>query len=51
MIEKFYDLIVYVTDNYSSMPQEFREKFPEGTCVNLRLDVFNILSDFENYEK
>ena len=51
MIENLYDLIVYVTNNYSSMPQEFREKFPEGTCVNLRLAVSDILSVFENYEK
>lgn len=54
MQEKFnylYDLIVYVTNNYSSMPDEFRKKFPEALCVNLRLLISDIAIIFENYEK
>ena len=46
MFSKLYDLIVYVTNNYSSMPSEFKQAFPEKDCVKLRLFVSNI----ENFE-
>ena len=50
MFKDLYDLIVYVTNNYSSMPADFKKKFSEGTCVRLRLGVSAIDSTLENYE-
>ena len=44
MFEKLYDLMVYLTTNYSSMPKEFKNEFPEKDCVLLRQIVFNIIS-------
>lgn len=51
MIEKLYDLICYVTNNYSSMPDEFKKKFPEADCVEMRLAVSDLDDFIENYEK
>ena len=46
MIERLYDLLVYLTTNYSSMSDEFRNQFSEADCVRLRQALFNIL-DFQ----
>lgn len=51
MFDKLYDLIVYVTNNYSKMPQEFKSAFPEAVCVKLRLFVSNIVNFEWNDEK
>ena len=54
MFGRLYDLVVYVTNNYSAMPEEFRERFSEGECVRLRLSVssmFNAVQSFESDEK
>ena len=51
MFDKLYDLMVYVTNNYSKMPKEFREAFPESVCVKLRLALSNITDSLEDYEK
>lgn len=54
MFGRLYDLIVYVTNNYSAMPEEFKSKFSEGECVRLRLSVssmFNAVQSFESDEK
>ena len=50
MFKRLYALVVYVTNNYSSMPDEFREKFSESECVRLRLSVSSIDSAIENFE-
>lgn len=42
MFDKLYDLLVYVTNNYSKMPEEFQSAFPEAICVKLRFFVSNI---------
>lgn len=52
-----YDLLVYLTNNYSQMPEEFRKRFPEGKCVSARLYVSSVVNDdselnedFKDYE-
>ena len=54
MFGRLYDLIVFVTNNYSAMPEDFKQKFSEGECVRLRLSVssmFNAVQIFESDEK
>ena len=51
MIHKLYDLVVYITNNYSSMPEEFKIMFPEAICVKLRLFVSNLEDLFNDDEK
>ena len=48
IVSKLYDLLVYLTCNYSEMPDEFKERFPEMDCIGMRQDLFNIISDYEN---
>ena len=50
MFKKLYELLVYLTNNYSSMPEDFKSNFPEATCINLRLGVSSIDSSIENFE-
>lgn len=52
-----YDVFIWITNNYSSMPAEFRSKFPEKDFVNGRLYLYDFTSldseinvDFECYE-
>lgn len=42
-----YDLMVYLTSNYSEMPQSFKSRFPEKDCVNSRL-ILSDITDLEN---
>lgn len=51
MFDNLYDLIVYVTNNYSSMPDGFKRAFPEKDCVKMRLFVSNIVNFAWNDEK
>ena len=48
VISKLYDLLVYLTCNYSQMPQEFKDRFPEVDCIRMRQDLFNVISAKEN---
>lgn len=48
IVSKLYDLLVYLTCNYSDMPDEFKKRFPEVDCTGMRQDLFNIISDYEN---
>ena len=48
VVSKLYDLLVYLTCNYSQMSQEFKVRFPEADCVRMRQDLFNVLSVSEN---
>ena len=54
MIKFFYDLLVYLTKNYSSFSDDFKKLFPEDRLVNARQvcwDLFNSDStDFGDYE-
>ena len=54
MIKFFYDLFVYLTAHYSSMPDDFKKQFPEETLVNGRQIMFDIYdsetNDFVDYE-
>ena len=54
MIKFFYDLMVFLTKNYSSMSDDFKKLFPEERLVNARQvcwDLFNSDStDFADYE-
>ena len=34
-----YDLLVWLTNNYSSMPDSFQKSFPEERCVDARLNL------------
>lgn len=44
LISALYDLLVYVTNNYSQMPDEFKSRFSEGRCVWMRKDLFDNLN-------
>lgn len=50
IVSKLYDLLVFITCNYSKMSDDFRSQFPEGSCVSMRQGLFNALSDFESHE-
>lgn len=45
-----YDMLVYLTCNYSSMPEDFKSRFSETNCVVLRQSLFTRLYDNEDYE-
>ena len=46
MFDRLYDLVVFITNNYSQMPEEFKKEFPEKDCVKMRVFV----SYIENFE-
>lgn len=50
LITGLYDLVVYITYNYSSMPHEFRMRFSETYCIILRQGLFNSLNVVTDYE-
>ena len=37
LIKFLYDLLVWLTNNYSQMPDSFKKSFPEARCVEARL--------------
>lgn len=46
-----YDVFVWITNNYSKMPDSFRKSFPEHSCINARCFLSNLVqsdSDFNN---
>lgn len=49
-VSKLYDLLVFITCNYSKMSDDFKSQFPEGNCVSMRQGLFNVLSDFDCHE-
>lgn len=51
MFDSLYDLVVYITNNYSKMPKEFKDAFPEADCVKMRLFVSQIVNFTWNDEK
>ena len=53
MFDLIYDLLVYLTNNYSSMPDSFKKRFQEAFLVRARLQVGTIvehLNDWYDYE-
>lgn len=54
MFGRLYDLIVFLTNNYSQMPEDFKREFPEEECVRMRLSVSSLFITSEtikDYEK
>lgn len=56
-VKFLYDVFVYVTNNYSQLPDSFRSSFPEENCINARLFLSDfaqsnsdINQEFKNYE-
>lgn len=46
-----YDVFVWITNNYHTMPDGFKKSFPEETCIKSRLTLSDIAqadSDFNN---
>lgn len=41
-----YDLIVWITNNYSKMPSDFKNIYSEQTCIALRQDLFRSLCNW-----
>lgn len=54
MFQLVYDLLVWVTNNYSKMPEDFQKRFPESFLVRGRLDIgsFNevLTKNWNDYE-
>lgn len=53
MFRFLFDVLVYLTNNYSMMPESFRSRFQEKDLVNARLGVDDIVTcdkDFKDYE-
>lgn len=48
IVSVLYDLLVFLTCNYSRMPDEFKSRFPEGSCVQMRQALFSIIFNYEN---
>lgn len=52
-----YDVFVWITSNYSSLPDSFKKSFPEHCCVDARLFLSSfsqadsdINESFKDYE-
>lgn len=54
MIKFFYDLLVYLTKNYSSFSDDFKKKFPQARLLNARQFCWDLFisdkNDFVDYE-
>lgn len=53
MFQLIYDLLVYLTNNYSSMPDGFKKRFQEEFLVRVRLQIGTIveyLKDWNDYD-
>ena len=54
MFKFLYDLLVWITNNYSKMPSDFQKRFPENFCVRGRLDLGSldetIIKNWIDYE-
>lgn len=50
LIVSLYDLLVYLTCNYSNMPVEFRSRFSETFCGELRQGLFNAIDNIKDYD-
>lgn len=42
MFDSLYDVVCWLTSNYSRMPVDFKNRFPEKDLVCLRQNLFNI---------
>ena len=57
LIKFLYDLLVWLTNNYSQLPDSFKKSFPEPRCVDARLFLSSIAQSdselneiFKDYE-
>ena len=57
LIKFIRDLCIWLSENYSSMPNEFKQKFPETDFVNARSYLYDVCEfdsevnqDFVDYE-
>lgn len=53
MFQLIYDLLVYLTNNYSQMPDSFKKRFQEAFLVRARLQIGTIveyIKDWNDYE-
>ena len=53
MFRFIYDLLVYLTCNFSKMPDEFKKRFQEDYLVKSRINIGSINNfedDFSDYE-
>ena len=53
MFKLLYDLLIYVTENYSSMPDGFKKRFSEAFLIRARLQVGTINNyneDWNDYD-
>lgn len=49
MFQFIYDVLVWLSTNYSQMPDDFRERFPEKFFVRLRLDIGSFIANLQNW--
>lgn len=52
-----YDVFVWITNNYSQLPDSFKKSFPESICVEGRIFLSNLVQSdsdlneiFKDYE-
>lgn len=51
LIKFIYDLFVWLTCNYSQLPSDFKEKFPEVNLVLARLSFSEFVQDDSNFNQ
>ena len=54
MFTELWDMLVFITNNYSKMPKDFKDQFPEAECIKLRLSISSIeaaINGYEGYEE
>lgn len=49
MFQLIYDLLVYLTNNYSKMPADFKKRFSETFLIRSRIDIGSINASLQNY--
>lgn len=57
LIKFLRDVVIWISNNYSSMPVDFQRIFPESTFVNARSYLYDVCDydselnqDFSDYE-
>ena len=50
MFTELWDMLVFITNNYSKMPKEFKDQFPEAKCIKLRLSISSIEAAVNGYD-
>lgn len=53
MFQLIYDVLVYLTNNYSSLPDAFKKRFQEEYLIRARLQIGSFVvftKDWSDYE-